>query len=381
MIPTLQEIKDRVYADFQSYGYSAVGQEGAPETMLADHLANEELRTYTELDRKLKAKDPSRAVGLDLDALGISKGILRETASVPVDLTRQNVFFELKAGASTPQTIPQNTRLFTQSGVTYLTVESVTITDTGSTGRQYVNVRGGGEGASYNVKAGELTLHNYPDTNLISNNTLPIETGRTRETDVEYRPRVLRHWSILRGSNFEAVEAQLRSLPNVARLDIIPFQYGVGTVGVFVESTNPITGPALIAQVQAEAEASVATGTRIFVNYPEHLFLIGEVEVILTLNYTLDLVTPQVKQAVINYVNSLQRGETLVYRQLLSAIIGIDGIVDANFSTFQRGSYDVQNKRVQYIQNVNPSNLAATAEQKWVTSSEKITVCTPGTSV
>ena len=166
---------------------------------------------------------------------------------------------------------------------------------------------------------------------------------------------------------------QLQSIPNIAELQITPLAKGIGTVGLFVESTNPITGQALLAQVQATADASTAAGIAVFVEAPSHLFLVGEIE--LVTSGDLSLVESQVRDKVRNYVNSLRRGETLVYNQIISAILQVENVSDARFKTMERGMYDISTQTVTYKQTIRPVNHPAAVTEKWVTADEYISLC------
>jgi len=380
MIPSIQTLKDRIIIQFQNGGFPKAGEPNTPETMLVDMLAQQQYEGYVQLDRQLMKADPSNAVGIQLDEAGEFRGIPRRTAQVAIDITRSNVYFFLTDGATVPLTVGRNTNIATEKGITYLTTEPITITASGYESRQYVSVRAAGEGPNYNIQGGELTTHGVANAQLRVNNFLPIETGASTETDEEYRPRVLQSDAIVRGGNYPALEAQLRSIPNVADLRIIPLKYGIGTVGIFVESTNPITGPALLAQVQAEAEVAVDAGTRIFVEWPEHLFFQAEPELVLQAGTTLAGVQAQVKTTMVSYINGLKRGETLVYKALESQIIQVSGVLDVSFRSIQRGVYDLGKQDVTYLQDISPSNLPASSLQKWVTSAERLTVCVAGTN-
>jgi uncharacterized phage protein gp47/JayE len=375
MYPTKDEIRQRVEESFRAEGYTLVGTPGVPETLLANRLTNEFYLMYKEHERKMRAIDPSKAIGVELDVYGNAHGIPRMSAQVAIDITRTNVYFYLLEGAATPITIPTGSRIFTNNGITYTTTEDVTITSATYANRQYVGVQAAGEGEAYNVTANALTNHNQNNANLRCGNHLPIETGSTLETDENYRKRILQYEAINRGANYPTLEANLRALPNVADITIVNHKYGIGTMGIFVESTNPITGPALLAQVRAEAEATVAAGIRPILEWPEHLFFACEPEVYLESGITLDSVRPAVQQAVADYVNGLRRGETLIFNQLTNAILDIPGIIDVGYKSVTRGIYDISTMSATNVQTIPQSNLPAGPLQKWVTAREASDVC------
>jgi uncharacterized phage protein gp47/JayE len=378
MIPTIQELKDRITLQFHNNGFPKAGELNTPETLLVSLLAQQQYEEYVKLDRQLMKADPSNAVGMQLDEAGEFRGIPRRTAQVAIDITRSNVYFFLEDGANVPVTVARDTNIATNTGITYLTTQAVTITATGYANRVYVNVKAGGEGPNFNVTGASLVNHSVPNAQLRVNNFLPIETGSSSETDEEYRPRVLQSDAINRGGNYPALEAQIRGIPNVADLSITPMKYGIGTVGIFVESTNPITGPALLAQVQAEAEIAVDSGTRVFVEWPEHLFFQAEPELVLQTGYTVPGVQDAVKAAMTAYINGLKRGQTLVYNQLVNKITSVTGVIDVSFRSMERGIYDLGKQNVTYLQKISPSNLGATSLQKWVTSADRLNVCAAG---
>ena len=375
MYPTLDILKERITQQFIDAGFSATGAPASPETTIVNSIAIEIFNMYNQLHGRINSNDPRSAVGLELDTYGELRGMPRLTAQLAVDATRQNVYFELEAGGAYPVTVPINTRVISNTGVEYITTEAVTLEIDTTAGRKYAAVKAAGIGSAYNVSANSFRSHDFPNPKVRVGNVFPIETGSNTESDAEYRPRLLRYWSVLRNTNSIALEARLRAIPNLADLIIKPHTYGIGSVSVFVESTEPITGPALIAQAQAEAERATAAGVRVFVEYPEHLFLIPKIEVKLLDPDALSLTTPLVRAAVASYVNSLHRGEPLIYQRLLSEVMSVNGVVDAVFTKLERGIYDVQNQTILYKQTINPSNQDASLTQKWVTAITEITLC------
>jgi len=375
MYPTLDILRERITQQFMDAGFTAAPDPASPEYILIENIAVEQFNAYNQAYNLINSLDPSLSHGADLDAYGELRGMPRAVAQVATDATRQNVYFEISAGGDVSYTVPVNTRVRTAANIEYTTTESITIDTAGPDGRMYVKVKATGIGDGYNIEANSLQFHDSTNKELIVGNVLPIETGSSVEVDDDYRPRLLRYWSILRNTNLIALEARLRAIPNVAVLSLKPHTYGVGSVSAFIQSTNPITGPALIAQVQAEAQRGTAGGVRVFVEYPDHLFYICTVEVI-----TKDLVSvkPLVRAAVREYVNKLALGEILIFSQLKAEVISVPGVIDAQFTLVERGVYDVQNQTVQFKQTIGNTNQPASLNQKWVTADEYIEVCEAG---
>jgi len=183
---------------------------------------------------------------------------------------------------------------------------------------------------------GMLKTHSFREYNdslssaLSVTNTNPILNGFDEEGDSGLRYRISKEITAAEKANNVAIINAALSVPGVADVVIVPFEDGAGRFNVYIKSISPIISNRTIRDVQITMDEVKATGC---VGYARRPFNVG-VEIDSTLLYAQsftddvkDDIRENLSLATINYVNSLDLGQTLDLRELAAELKQIDGRV------------------------------------------------------
>ena len=190
-------------------------------------------RQYEDMTNIYVSNDIEKAIGNDLDILGDKCATLRPQATKSgVTLT-----FTLNDIQSTDYTIPQNTIVSTEEGISYATVSDATI------------IRG-----EYSTDVGALAVMNGQGSRVEANTltkctTFPQAVGRVTNnqgssgsheayTDSEYR-QLLRNWtySHIRGTK-EAYEEFFANYDGLDDYRLVPRWDGAGTMKIIIDPSD-----------------------------------------------------------------------------------------------------------------------------------------------
>ena len=268
----------------------------------------------------------------------------------------------------------------------YTTTEDVVLQ--GGTTMAGAPVIASGLGASYNVPAGALTVHNLAEAQpalesiakyLVCNNRMPISSGSNIQTDDNYRYLLSKQVQAQAAGNEIAIRLAALSVPGVGDIMLKRWTMGVGTFSVYVIGTSPTVSQGVLNAVY-EAVRSVTA-------YPEKFTVSGPEYVGVKLNFALTVpasvtdaekasLNQRCQAAIIDYVNNLPLGGTLIVNEIIQRIMDIsESIIDVQLSDLQLGVFDSLTNTLKYTQPVLLANTKLQDYEKFYTTYNFITAC------
>lgn len=383
---------------------------------LLDMISRETEKTYDEVEYLHSIMDPTKTVGRELDNLGFIFGNSRSNTVTAADFTTTNFYFYLdprtglsigtlllklyptsthynvrkrmedqgfidSANNPTQLSIPAGTLIAnSDSSITYVTVDNVSLTN--SSNEVYSPVVATVEGAGANVESNVLVKHNINQYDvlrdlskyILCSNRYPISNGKAAASDNEYRYNLTLE-RINYGLNEVSVRQSALSVPGVRNIQFERGRYGNGTFNVIVEGTSPIVSEGLLDVVKQRLATQVTNSDNVYVQRPEYLGIELNFEIIAETGSDLNSIREQARNDVISYINDLDVGGTIVWNEIISIIMGIDGVQDFILSYFKLGEYDVFNKINKNQIILKASNQRANTIEKFYTDAGLVSVC------
>lgn len=269
----------------------------------------------------------------DLDRYGFDRyGLPRKGAAAALGEVR--IFRPTFAGGA--GTVPLGTRIVTLNGVEYTTTAPATFaaTDLQVAG---IPVRAAQAGTITQVGANTLRLFGNTsalfDTTLDVTNDAPTAGGADREDDSSYRERIRQFWNTARRGTLSAIQFGALEVAGVesATVDEVigPDARPARLVELFVADAAGVSSLALGVAVRSSLDEFRAAGIAVIVNTSLPLI----VDVVLKLSFRANVdtttLTSTIRAAVVDFVNNLGVGETLLRAALFSLLqrYASDGLV------------------------------------------------------
>jgi len=215
---------------------------------------------------------------------------------------------------------------------------------------------------------------------LLVTNDAPIESARDVQSDDEYRYFITNSYLASAKANETAIRVACLSVPGVSDVVIEPYTYGIGTFGVFVTTTAPITTEGTLAAVQQAINETQAFGIRGVATSPT---LIG-VQINISLEFLPTVkssdkvtITKQAQLNAINYINNLRPGEELVIAELSQQIMDTsEDIHDHVIVSLVIGDYNISTGIIDNADTtISISNQRCSTREKFVTNSTLLETC------
>lgn len=380
---------------------------------MLDMIALESQELYNEIDYIHKVLDPTRNYGKELDNIGYLVGVKRSESVLAVDDSDTNFYFfidrrlNMSAAQLLEKVYPLNThfnireRLFNGGLINDITNPTQIIIPRGtmiynntksisySTTKPAVIGNGDGftgiianvEGSASNVQANVLVKHNLAQNNLVQylaryilcSNNFPISNGTNGMTDAEYRYQIS-----LRPQNYNNNEVAIRqmalSVPGVRNILYERSKYGYGTVGIIVEGTSPLVSDGLVSALQTRLQA-ISGGDVITVNRPEYRGIEISLNVITEIGSDINSTVENVRTRIIDYVNNIPLGGTIIWNEIVSIIMNTTGVKDFINDYFMIGEYDPYNKLNKKRVVLREVNQRSYNTEKFYTDKGLIKVC------
>jgi len=389
---------------FNQANLTGVRIAGTPEETMVRFTTDEVFALHRAIQQVYDAHHLSSAYGSDLDVLGEPFGVSRKTTTLarddsPVneDGSDKNVTFYIdttKARATKAKQlvanynitsgqirIPENTMISNNGEKAYYTTKAVVFPDEAAD--VGVPVTAAGTGRAYNVATDELNTCDLSRTDLPAavqalikvRNRLPIDSGQDRELDDDYRFRIAQAYIAKAAGNEKALLDAARNVPGVRNAFLIPYLYGTGTVGVFVESSTPVVSRGTMRAVQAACDRAGSSGNRIYTLYPTFLGVGLKIEVRSVPGATIEGYQNDLKQQIITAINALDRGETLVISQIMAIVAGHSQVADGQIALLTIGEYDIDTQQRQNVAQMLPVNQESSSMEQWFTAEQYIEIC------
>lgn len=303
--------------------------------------ANRHLEAFYEsLSTNMAMAFVSQATGAYLDLHGALFGLSRRTERDARILAEDNALrFYVNSGTlidRLPKTgdlnrgyIPKGTTITNDdASIVYVVEEDVTFERTAT--EVFVPARASVAGSSANVGAFNLRKHSLPVYDVFVTNPIAITSGRSIESDEEYRTRIVNSLLAAEGANETAIRLAALSAPGVADVRVIPFGFGAGSFKVMVIPQGNRVPVQTLIDVQRYIENISSFG--IFFTVEEPMY--RRISMIVSLRYTPDVITTErsvvrnsVERALLNYIGSIPIGGELVMTQVGAIIRQADSRV------------------------------------------------------
>lgn len=353
---------------------------------------------YTFIDDRVAQTFVTTATGQFLDLIGelvgasridstFANGKVRFFVNPDLDLLFEDILALLNdrdGGTRTEIVIPSNitVRAGDQS---YVTTAAVTLT--ANVQEIEVEIISTLAGTTSNVEQGSIDtiIFNDPLLSLLQGivkvtNDTPVESGRDVQSDEDFRFTIVNSFLFGAKANETAIRLAVLSVPGVADISIENFAFGIGTFSVFITSTSPITTEGTLAAAQAAINEVQAKGIRGVAVSPDLLGV--QTRIVLTFLPTTTTedkttITKQVQANVIDYLNNLQPGDTLIINEIRQRVMETsDQLHDMLITNLIIGDF---NTITGVIDNADTTlsiaNQDSALREKFVTTRNLIEVC------
>jgi uncharacterized phage protein gp47/JayE len=407
----VQDSRVRIESNTPVNNFNAQGTTKA----FVDILGLEMERVYDDLEFIYNAIDPTRATGSDLDKIGFLVGERRTSATTASDYSNTNFYFYIDPrlnwniqalikrnygveeidvlvangylslnSLNEPQSliIPAGTRVSNRDGtIVYTTTENSNIVDQTES---YVGIVATSVGPGNNVETNVIVSHSLadvPELRKISHfikcsNRFPIQNGSYSLTDDEFRYNIATARSAIRTNELSVKRAAL-SIPGVRDILFEKNKFGNGTVSIIVDGISPLISDGLIEAVRQKIQQELSYGDVVFVDKPKYLGVEIQFDIIVEPGIAnSDVIRSIARDRVIQYINDLPIGGQIVWNQIVSQVINIQGVTDFIPRIFKYGEYDSFNKLNKKQIILRFVNQQAKFDEKWYTDSGLVQCCT-----
>lgn len=326
------ELKSALAAHTNLTAYDA----SSKTKVLVDVLTEQTLLTRQEAISAFRSIQADTATGAALIKIGEAMGVpvLLETFA-NVIAEESNFAFYVDSGTfgnlngGNPFVIPAGTRVWTDpnenetgSTIGYKLVSDVTCEANSSV--VYCSAKAENSGPGSNIGGGVIRNHgatSYSGLKII--NFYPVLNGRDRETDTQYRYRIITAYQQFISSNDTKTHLTSLRIPGVLDTRIVPGYYGLGTVGVVVLSVDYMSSTSLIAAVQSELNNLAAPGAKFYAVPAACTYVDMEMELTTTKVLSATEQTDiglKIKTYISEYFRTITLGGTLYLNDLVSYI-------------------------------------------------------------
>jgi len=206
------------------------------------------------------------------------------------------------------------------------------------------------QGASDNIPANILKIHNFTNYSQSVNgllkvtNPVPVNSGRPRELDENYRFRLANSMRAFPKTTSVAIHQQVTSMPGVSDVYIETAANGGGTFTVYVQGTTPITSNDLIEDVNLSLSQVINPWQVTYtVTKPRYLGISASLNLVFKDGFNLAASEIAVN-SIINYLNNFN-GQVFYVNSILSIAQGVHSdILDVSFNYVRLhvGSEDIR---------------------------------------
>lgn len=352
---------------------------------------------HTTLDLQILNAYISTATGEKLDEIGKLVGIERYDYTYAVGplkfyldpLEGQSIddlldIMEEKTGVKPVSLVlPAGTEITNDNGtVIYNTISDVIF----NTNEVYVDVLSSIPGIAGKVGSDVLTKisslppdYSYISTYIHVTNPLPIDNADDKESDDNFRYKIVNQVALNAGANRTALKLAALSVSGVADILLKPYEYGVGTTGLFVISESPIVSTGLINAVQQVVTNVMSSSEEVIVTSPDYTAI--ELQVVLEFQGGIlisdkDAICQQTKSNVIDYINNIKVGGEFIINEIIQRILETSPkIYDLKIRKMGLGDYNANTGLIDYYKEVLPVNQPIDELSKFVSNTKLISVC------
>jgi len=272
------------------------------------------------------------------------------------------------------------------SFVAYRTTASVTFTSTAT--EVGVPVVAEAPSAAYSITVGALREHNILEVQpilepiakyILCTNSYDISNGADTENDENYRYFLANQVQSAQAANEIAIRVAALSVPGVSDIILRRWTYGIGTFSLYVVGTTPIASQGLLNTVKQAVTQVIAYPERFTVTGPDYIgikLVVGLITNPTSTTAVADGLKNQAQQAIIDYINNIPLGGSLVINEIIQRVMDIsEDIIDMTITNMNVGRYNPKLNRIEFQQPVIVKNQVAGTHQKFFTTYNYCTVC------
>lgn len=343
LAPTYDEILDSVEDDFiQSFGQDIVLTSNSNFGIIARLIAWRETLLIQTLQKEYYSAFISTATNSSLDRLGANLGLPRKVempSSVNLQIQTDDQYL-VQAGE----------KFETEDGIVFsLTKDVLTAQDTNGNWIGIGELESDETGEMNNVPAGSITIVSNPNDDIISvTNPQPAAGGQDREEDEEYRARLILENADRPGPTAAGIKSALMNLPGVRQVGIVEnpsnqndasgnpaYSVHIYVLGGQDEDIADCLANHIAAGITLDGTKAIdvndAAGNTRTINFDSGTDLPIYVSVDITANeqFDADEGADSVKEAIINYINQLEMGDSVFLTKLYPPVYVIPGVEEA----------------------------------------------------
>lgn len=347
---------------------------------------------YRIMDTNLSQMFVSTAGGAALDHLGTLFGVTRRSTSIAIDKNEGRVYFYLNSSPShVPGTsdihndgaaivIPKGTLLSTESisggfnnPVVFRTTEAATIETNAH--MTFVSIEPVNSVVN-TIGEGTLKFHDISNTQLFVYNRADLEIAQGRESDTNYRYRIVNAVNQAAKANTYALRLAALGCDEVRNCKVIPLANGVGTARVVITMERP-GDPTMVAKF-----ATASAAVKAVASVGDIIECVMPAETLVSLSAVLvgDNLTSRIKQlakaAVVRYISGLDVGENLSTTKLVSEVMSISPQI-RDFAIIGSGSTSGNPSQYGFAINGTPTVFAiveAKEDEQFYTTEASISI-------
>lgn len=186
-----------------------------------------------------------------------------------------------------------------------------------------------------NISENNIITINNPPLGIESViNKEPIIGGREEESDDSLRERAKKVLDTTGLGTVEAITNQISQVSGIEKVSVFDMRRGIGTVDILVLGDIVPLPESKIRELNEVINSVKAAGIDVLLYEPDVININVELKVYINENIPLDSVYSDIYSAIINYVNNLDIGETLILNQLRKHILNSNSnIIDIEIIT------------------------------------------------
>lgn len=306
-----------------------VERDGADVNILVHVGAAEAEEVINEIVRNFNKLLISTATGADLDRIAMDRYQMSRKAAAPatgtVGMTRPTAAY----GALV---VPADTRFATADGTEFATTVASSFPGS-SVGPIYVDVQAVVAGADGNVSASTINrvISVLGDSSIVVTNAARTAGGDEEETDDAFRQRIRKFYVEARRGTLQAIEFGALSVSGVRQAvasEIIdPSLSPARMVQMFIADKDGYASQPLIDAVEIALEEYRACGIKVDVLGGAPYFERVQIELAFPTGVNQSQVASDVRWAIVNAINSLAPGETLLASSIVKAAMSINNAI------------------------------------------------------
>lgn len=345
LAPSYEELLDSVQDDFlRVFPSDLVLTSNSNAGILSRLIAWREYEQIQAQQQVYYSAFVSTATGSALDRLGANVGLPRKVdrpASATLTIVTDGEYL-IEAG----------TQFETEDGYIFDLTDDVLTTQKGDTWQAVGNAEAEDTGEITNVEPNTITIVYNPDESIISvTNPEKASGGQDYEEDPQYRARLIAENANQPSPTLNGVRSALLNVQGVREVNIVENQfatadkYGNPPYSVHIYCLGGTkqdiadcliehiaVGITLTGTVECDAVDAAGNTKQVYFDYATDRPIFVNVKLKTNNEWNVDEGSDYVKETVVDYINSLEMGDTVYLTKLYPQIYAIPGIDDAKIT-------------------------------------------------